>query len=136
MGVFSNETTDSNAVSLNFHLPDGIYNSTKPKDSEPRTTTISFQSDVEWDDFYDQVCDTMALSCESAQIGWKDCDEKKREPYHRLGNAGDLYGAFEMHCPMLLSNHRIKPVYVKVTDLVRSFLLQLTKLYNNIGQGC
>lgn len=103
-------------------MPDGIYNSTKPKDSEPRTTTISFSFDVSSEDFYDRVCCAMALSRESAKLGWKGCDERKRDGFHRLETAEDLGGVFEMHRPMLLSTRRVKPVFVEISDLVCSTL--------------
>ena len=119
--------TDNLFLSLDFRMPDG-----RSKDGEPRTTTISFPFDVHWDVFYDCVCHAMGLSEDTAQLGWKGCDEKKKDPFHKLENAEDLSRAFDMHRSLLQSNRRMKPVFADIADLVYLYYSHAARTHSSL----
>ncbi|TFK31830.1 hypothetical protein BDQ12DRAFT_671560 [Crucibulum laeve] len=99
-------------------IPDGCGN--HRKDDPTMTTTITFDiDDIPPEDFLSCVCATMGVEWEKIQLGWKTCDEKKKEPPHWLQTHDNVKHAFSLHGKMLDSRQQEKPVWMDIFNMTK-----------------
>jgi hypothetical protein len=101
---------------LDVHLPYGCGNQTK--DDVPVKTMLTFDiDDFSPEDFLSRVCATIGVDRESAKLGWKTCDDKKKDDYKTFGTPNVLR-ALEAHAPLPDSKLRKKRVFMEIVNLV------------------
>lgn len=84
------------------------------------TKTLSFERDIDHEDFFDRVRAYMDLHRDEAQLGYKWNFERRRDPAHRLLTSEDLTDAFRKAIHMSNSKRRKKEVIMEVVDLTVS----------------
>lgn len=92
---------------------------TPRQDGGPDTIVpLDIQLDIIPTDFLSRVSANMNLDRNTAQLGWKSCDDTKSSAPRRLSTADDVQYAFREMVALLENTRRMKPVYMEVVNLV------------------
>ena len=82
------------------------------------TRIVSFEADIDRNDFLGRVCAYMDLTRATAQLGYKRNFERRSDPPHRLITVEDVDEAFERALKLSASKRRKKDVILEVVNLV------------------
>ena len=83
------------------------------------TRIVSFEANIDRNDFLDRICAYMGLSRQDANLGYKWNFERRGDHPHRLVTVEDIDEAFERAVKLSSSKRRKKEVVMEVVDLVR-----------------
>jgi len=111
-------TQDStNSDRLNVCVPV----SAKEKDGQPTMATIHFLFDIPPKAFLLHIIAMMGLNPETAELGWRSCDDSQWTPLRQLTEEDVIHVFQEMAgLRTALRKHRcVKPIYLEIVSLVR-----------------
>ncbi|KAJ7687118.1 hypothetical protein B0H17DRAFT_1302112 [Mycena rosella] len=78
---------------------------------------LVFPADIPADDFFSRIHARMNIDPATAILGWKESQERRRDPHRRLETAEDLGGAFKQLIALQKSSRRKKPVIMEIANL-------------------
>ncbi|KAJ6490437.1 hypothetical protein DFH09DRAFT_1454372 [Mycena vulgaris] len=83
------------APAVNLTLSLTVYGDpSKDKKAPTVTTTLVVPSDLSSEDFFSRVHAHMNVDPTTAQLGWKESLDRRRDPYNRLASGQDMRDAF------------------------------------------
>ncbi|KAJ7709051.1 hypothetical protein B0H17DRAFT_916406 [Mycena rosella] len=80
-------------------------------------TGVVIPADIPADDFFSRIHARMNVDPATAILGWKESQERRRDPHRRLETAEDLGGAFKQLIALQKSSRRKKPVIMEIANL-------------------
>ncbi|KAJ6507806.1 hypothetical protein C8R47DRAFT_966359 [Mycena vitilis] len=90
---------------------------TQPGYNKQMKTQLVLPANIPPDDFFSRIHARMNVDPATAVLGWKESQERRRDPHHRLSSADDLSTAFTKMVALQNSTRRQKPVIMEVVNL-------------------
>ncbi|KAK7041107.1 hypothetical protein R3P38DRAFT_3453254 [Favolaschia claudopus] len=94
----------------------GTTENNKKKKAAPVLTRIIVPADLPPADFLSRMHAQMNVDPETAMLGWKEAQERRGDPYHRLSSEQDVKDAFRDLIKLQESTRLVLVVYISVLD--------------------
>jgi len=112
--TMTQDSMDSNRLDVRVPVP------AKEKDGQPTIATIHFPFDIPPKAFLSHIIAMMGLNPETAELGWRSCNDSQRTPLRQLTE--DVIHVFQEMAGLrtaLRKCHCVKPIYLEIVSLVR-----------------
>jgi len=122
--TMTQDSTDSDR--LNVHVPVPA----KEKDGQPTMATIYFLFDIPPKAFLSHIIAMIGLNPETAELGWRLCDDSQRTPPQQLTEE-DVIRIFQEMAGLrtaLRKRRCVKPIYLEIVSLVRHLCISVRTL--------
>ncbi|KAJ7687052.1 hypothetical protein B0H17DRAFT_1125737 [Mycena rosella] len=120
LALSSQGTANNLVVGINQRVPniavEVIDYAAKDKTKHMKIEVV-IPADIPADDFFSRIHARMNVDPATAILGWKESQERRRDPHRRLETAEDLGGAFKQLIALQKSSRRKKPVIMEIANL-------------------
>jgi len=121
--TMTQDSTDSDRLDVHVPVP------AKKKDGQPTMATIHFPFDIPPKAFLSHIIAMMGLNPETAELGWRSCDDSQQTPPRQLTE--DVIRVFQEMAGLrtaLRKRRRVKPIYLEIVSLVRHLYIGVRTL--------
>jgi len=122
--TMTQDSTDSDRLDVYVPVP------AKEKDGQPTMATIHFPFDIPPKAFLSHIIAMMGLNPETAELGWRSCDDSQQTPPRQLTEE-DVICIFQEMAGLrtaLRKRRCVKPIYLEIVSLVRHLCIGVRTL--------
>jgi len=122
--TMTQDSTDSDRLDVRVPVP------AKKKDGQPTMATIHFPFNIPSKAFLLHIISIMGLNPETAELGWRSCNDSQQTPLQQLTEE-DVIHIFQEMAGLrtaLRKRHRVKPIYLEIVSLVRHLCIGVRTL--------